>query len=170
MRNVRNRGLTIAEVLVASAIMIVISGIVLAVFRTTYKLHGKGENKSDLSRRINIAAARLRQEMRGARIVSPASGVGSVLVYQLPLMEDGLMKLGPDGSLQWGTPQTMRLKSGELTVEVPSESPRVLTRLSESSSLEFDRNDDNLLIIRLVAKEGDDEYRVPMTFYLGNQP
>ncbi|MCA9797055.1 MAG: prepilin-type N-terminal cleavage/methylation domain-containing protein [Candidatus Eremiobacteraeota bacterium] len=167
----RRRGHTLVEVMVVSVIMLTLSLTIGFIYRSMNAANRKSEDLSDIHRTVMVGAARLRLELRGAKIEQPEPGERSNwLSFRHPtLTEDGLLELEYDGKVHWSTPTELRLEDGQLMVYEPGQPPRPLASLGPGSEVTFERKDERVLLVTLMVLKGNSRSQLPLTFYLSNQ-
>ena len=159
------RGLTLAEVLVVLSLLGVLSLMVVQIYTQSLKAQAQAEKKSGHYRAAVITVERLRQSLRGARVVAAEPGR---LLYQVPQDEDGRLLVDASGSPVFGHLEEILVSDqGVVTVQTP-EGERHLAALGAEGSVDFGLNG-KLLQVAVTVSNGTTPYLVETTFHLGNQ-
>lgn len=150
----RPRGRTLLEVVAASAVFGFISLIMVAVMRTSRDGSLKSEAGSDSHRACMAAVSQLRRELRGARVTIPSVGnTHHLLRYRRPqVAADGTVVIGPTGLPTFGGVVTVSLEpDGRLLTNEAT--PKILGRLMEDGSVEYNRLSQDVLEIDISASQ-----------------
>lgn len=126
------KGFSIAEVMVVMVILGLLSGVGIMMLR----LGASSRRQQDLSLESYTqgrqAVARLRREMRGARVLEPTleDGVGQALLYSYPLLEDNVLVVDAAGKTKWAGEARVFQEGDSLKLEKPvGAAPQLLARL-----------------------------------------
>jgi hypothetical protein len=166
------RAITLAEILVAGALM---AGLSLVLFWAMLYA-GAGQRKQDADtegdRSCALAIARLEEKIQGGRVVAPVAGQTSdILLYRYPRRDaSGNFFVLPGGAPQWLGPATVHLETDPQTSEQllvcdevisptggpPLQPKQMLARLGPLGSVSFSRPTDRLLRVTVVAQKQRD--------------
>lgn len=113
------RGFTYPEVLVATVILSLLTGIGILLFQFAKRTEQKAETDNDAFRQGSMACARLRRELRGAEIISPEEGVESEFLYRYPRLVDGNLAVSDLGKVEWEGEARIFVQDGNLMLEKP---------------------------------------------------
>lgn len=115
----RRPGFTYAEVMVATLIMALLTGIGILIFQFAKRTEAGAEKANDSFRQGSQAVARLRRELRGSEIVSPESDTTSEFTYRFPQVENGNLVVSARGEPQWEGEARIYQDGGDLMLEKP---------------------------------------------------
>ncbi len=158
LRRTRSGGTTLAELMVAGSLLLMILGFLILFYRTAIQLEGRDDAKSDVYRAMLVGSSTLRAEMLGARIIHP-----------LPSKKSDTLIYRARGELS--SEISVRLEDGNLIRQEGSDQV-LLGRLGSDSTLEVQRVNERLLLVKINALDRKTHigYSLPMTFSLRNQP
>lgn len=128
----RKRGFTIAEVMVAMVILGLLSGVGVLILRLGASSRSQQDRALDTYTQGRQAVARLRREMRGARVLEPAleEVEGVTLLYSYPLVENDMLVVDAAGKTKWAGEARVFQEGDALKLEKPiGTSPQLLARL-----------------------------------------
>lgn len=166
------RGSTLAEVLVAGSIMVLITGVLSLIYRQSITVQKSQQQKSDIFQVVLIASSKLRADLGGARIIKPSPGQQlGYLEYKLPLRDPdtGRVQIDAQGEVVWEDPSRLELDAeGKLILSGPN--PRTLAELGEDADLLSYRVDNRVMLVTLTVVDNGIVRAMPLTFYLSNQP
>lgn len=168
---VSRRGLTLAEVLVASAIFSLITVMTLAAYRLSFQASAQQDVHSQAHRAAMLGVSHLQRLLRGAKLVAPKVGdpSASELQFQPPLKSGDLLEVDQWGAPRWGNPQTIRLEGTSLVHEDDTGRTRLLARLGDRGEVAFAQLSPGQVQIRLVSDAAGSLYEVTFKVFLANQ-
>lgn len=148
----RQRGLTLAEVLISSVLFLLVTTAVLFTLQAGRVHQKKAEAQSDDFRACLLAAESLRGELESAWVLSPLpSESSSQLSYRVPARDaQGKVLLGPNGDLTWSATRTITLSGGKLRQAEGAEQ-KILSDLSLQGSINFERTSPTSLSVQIVS-------------------
>lgn len=97
----RKRGMTLVETLIASSVMLMLFGAVLAIFTVASRVQSSVQNATDLQQRALVSLEAMAVDLANARVVNPLNGnVSSSLTVQFPscVTVEGLQYVALDAS------------------------------------------------------------------------
>lgn len=148
-------GLTLAEVLIASALFLLVSAVLMMTLRASQGHLKKNDEHSEALRACLIAAEHLRSELGTAWVETPGIGEEAPqVVYRQPLHgTDGLVRVGPTGDIFWGPTRTVSLVNDRLMRDQGGDQ-RILCRLGSGATVNFKRTSQTLLEATVVSNLG----------------
>ncbi|MCA9792591.1 MAG: prepilin-type N-terminal cleavage/methylation domain-containing protein [Candidatus Eremiobacteraeota bacterium] len=124
------RAFTLAEVLVASAIFVLLGLMGWALMTVAARAGHDLDSQSEAFRQGSLALSRSREELRGARLVSPLSGLSSSLEFRYPRVEGRRLVVDAEGRPDYTQQAKISQAGDQLLLEKPVGSPpRLLARL-----------------------------------------
>lgn len=165
----KSEGLTLIEVMIASALFILVAGVLMFIFNVSRDRMKRHEQQSLALRTCLVTAEHLRSELETAWVESPLIGdLNSEVVYRQPLRgADGLVRVGPTGDVFLAPPRTINLSGGKLMRDEGG-SRRVLANLDPSATLEFKRTSQTLLEVTVSSSVGSG-FTLTRSMRLNNQ-
>lgn len=178
------RGVTLLETLVACALFAFLTGLIVTIQIASKNAARRSDLGNEVYRAAMLAAERLRQEFRGARVESVAAG-GASITYWLPRVQNGVLQVLPTGEPDWepGDPAPpdravlSMAASGWLQRDFQGDVRR-MAFLGPTGSIGFDLpTGSRVLTIRVNARHQHPNdpsvvstYGVTLRFFLSNQP
>lgn len=168
---VTRRGLTLAEVLVASAIFAMLTMMTLAAYRLSFQASAKQDVHSQAYRAAMLGVGHLQRLLRGSELVSPKVGdpATSELEFQPPLQTGDQLVVDQWGAPRWGATQKIRLEGTNLVHEDDTGRTRLLARLGQRGEVAFTQTAEGMVEIRLVSDAAGSLYEVTFKVFLSNQ-
>ncbi len=151
----RSPGLGLIELVVCMALFGMLSIVFVMAMGVSRDANRQNDEHSDSQRACLLALTKLRQELRGARVMIP--GVGSthhLLRYRhLSLAPGGHPVVTISGEPSWGPVITCSMQAGGryLSNESP---PKILAQLGEGASLQFTRVHQKVLEVDIQTDQG----------------
>lgn len=143
----RHPGFTLAEVLVASAIIGLITLTGLILFQFGNSAGRKTDERLEIFRQGSQALLRIRREMRGASVSTPAPGeAGQEIVYRYPQVDNGVLKVNALGSTVYQGQARIFLDGNQLMLEKPVDGDVQLLARLESPVFEVTTDEEFLEI------------------------
>lgn len=143
------------EVIVCMALFGMLSVVFVMAMNTSRQASQKNEEHSDDQRACLLALTRLRQELRGARVMIPSVGVTHHLLRyrRLQLAPEGHPVVTTSGEPSWGPVITCSMQAGGryLSNESP---PEILAQLGDGATLQFTRVHQNVLEVNIQTDQG----------------
>lgn len=178
------KGVTLLETLVACALFAFLTGLIVTIQIASKNAARRSDLGNEVYRAAMLAAERLRQEFRGARVESVAAG-GTSITYWLPRIQNGVLQVLPTGEPDWepGDPAPpdravlSMAASGWLQRDFQG-NVRRMAFLGPTGSITFDLpTGSRVLTARVNARHQHPNdpsvvstYAVTLRFFLGNQP
>ncbi|MGE0492327.1 MAG: type II secretion system protein J [Vulcanimicrobiota bacterium] len=168
---VTRRGLTLAEVLVASAIFAMLTVMTLAAYRLSFQASAKQDVHSQAYRAAMLGVGHIQRLLRGSELVAPKVGdpAATELEFQPPLKNDELLEVDQWGAPRWGASQKIRLEGTNLVHEDDAGRTRLLARLGERGEASFNQPTQGMVEIRLTSDAAGSLYEVTFKVFLANQ-
>ncbi|MGE0495485.1 MAG: hypothetical protein AB7S38_40140 [Vulcanimicrobiota bacterium] len=170
----RDRGLTLAETLVASGVMLVLMVATLSIYFQARAAQQKTDVHSDAFRTVALAHEKITETLRGSRVLQPSYDPQNlapteVLALQPPqLTDEQLPRVNADGSLVRSAESELWVSEGKLTRREGT-TEQVVLALGAGGQVEFQRLATDLLRVRVRAQAGETIYESYSEHYLGNQ-
>ena len=168
------RGLTLAEVLVASGVMLLLMVATLSIYFQARAAQQKTDVHSDAFRTVALAHEKITEALRGSRVLQPSydpQNLAPTTVLQLQppqLTDDDLPQVNADGSLVRSSANELLVSEGKLTRRQGT-TEQVVLALGAGGQVEFQRLATDLLRVRVRAQAGATVYESYSEHYLGNQ-
>lgn len=172
------RGLTLLEIVLAGAILLMLIGVVLEAFRMGWGARRTQDAATDAYRACMVAQSHLRAELKGVQLLCPVNSDASpTLTFRRSSLVDGNLKVDSSGEPIWGKQATVKVDGeGRLVCTDDCEPERILARLGAGGKVEFRRTDKHLLDVMFHTERKDRDrpdllipYEVKDTVYLPNQ-
>lgn len=174
---IRRRGSTLADVLVASGLFVLVLSFVVLSLRTGRAALAKTDVHSETFRTAATANDLIRADLQGARV--EGVGDGTVLTYRHALRVGGVPQVQASGALSYAS-STVTVAcdaAGSLVrTEVATGKRRLLARLGSGGSARFELLDRNRLRVTVLAVVVSDtgtrlsSHEIQSETYLSNQP
>ena len=175
----RRRGISLPEILIATAVFLLISVLVVAIMSLGQRSHQRSEIHSDAYRTALIALEKIRAELAGSIVTRAA---GSEIVYRyVPRQSEVTIHF--TGHPEYQGPATLTLDQTVLVRREsrgPSPSDLEIVQLADlgvGGELEFEMENSRVLKVRVKAVRPDPthpeqpkEYQQTLKVYLDNQP
>lgn len=149
------RGFTLPEVLVASAIFVLLGLMGWALMTVAGRAGRELDSQSEAFRQGSLAVARSREELRGARLVSPLSGPASSLEFRYPRVEGRRLVVDSEGRPDYTQQAKISQVGDQLLLEKPvGTPPRLLARLGEGGFKVERQGPMTVLVIQTTSPDG----------------
>lgn len=156
----RGRGFTLAEVLVASAIIGLITLTGLILFQFGNQAGRKTDRRLEIFRQGSQAILRLRREMRGASVSIPATGeTGQEILYRYPLVNNGVLQVDALGATIFEGEARIYLQGNQLLLQKPRDGKVQLLARLEDPAFEVTA-DEHYLTVHLKTGPADEPHLV----------
>ncbi len=154
------RGLTLVEVLVVSAVFIVLAFLLLAIYQVAVRAHLKEDAHDTTARATMLALEHVREELRGCQVLEPndptAPAANQVRFRYPKLDETGVFVVDNHGEPEWAGTATMATDAdGNLVLTRSEAEPRTLARLGAGGGVTFRLAEALLLEVKVVAVRPD---------------
>lgn len=169
-QRVRRSGLSLVEVMVAGAILALITTLTLVAYQLNYRATAKQDVHSQAYRSAMLSLAHLRRLLRGAQLVQPTSGspAQTQVEFLMPLQAGGVFTLDEFGRPRWSPPQFVRVQGERLIHVNEAGEERHLAHLGEEGEASFEHRQEGVLIVRLRCQVETAIYPAEATLYLSN--
>jgi hypothetical protein len=180
LRRRHEDGLSLAEVLISSAIFLGISLFVIVIARLGFRSETRGQTHTDAYRETLLAMEKIRSEIRSGIVIN---AVGSTLSYlYIPPPDPEGVPIDFTGHPEYRGPAFLELDGQKLMRREtkPGESTPQLSQLAdlgEGGELEFKMESSRILRLRVKATRSDFvnpgkrvEYEQTLKVFMENQP
>lgn len=152
----RPTAFTIAEVLVAATILGLLTGVGILLLKMGATSRQQQDRNLESYTQGRQAVARLRREMRGAKVLEPTleENVAGVLVYSYPLLVDDVLQVDAAGRTKWAGEARIFQDGNSLKLEKPLGGPAQLLARLEDGEFRAERTPS---FVTLTVKVGGSE-------------
>ena len=161
----RNRAFSLAEVLVASAILALLGTVGVFLLQFGNRNAKSMERGAENHRQKSLAAARIRREMRGAQPFEPISGEqGQFVTYRYPRLVDGQLEVDANGNPVYEDEARIYQDEDTLKMEKPIGGPVQLLARLDGGTFSVEADDRFYRFEVVVGNDSEPRYRSTSKF------